>query len=98
PVMSDEGYAEPYNDTIGYPGALVNAVAVAALENRVQNGTYRVADFSSRGYSRTDGDYVIQKGDVEISATGAEVYSTGYDVRYATVSATPKPSPDAEGL
>lgn len=97
-VIAAAGNSGPYQGSIGYPGALVNAVAVAALENRVQNGTYRVADFSSRGYSRTDGDYVIDKGDVEISAPGAAIYSTWYDGGYATISGTSMASPHAAGL
>lgn len=97
-VIAASGNSGPNQGSIGYPGALVNAVAVAALENTVQNGTYRVADFSSRGYSRTDGDYVIQKGDVEISAPGAAIYSTWFDGGYATISGTSMASPHAAGL
>ncbi|HYK74663.1 MAG TPA: S8 family serine peptidase, partial [Pseudoneobacillus sp.] len=63
-VVAAAGNDGPSENTIGYPGALVNAVAVAALENVQENGTYRVADFSSRGSSATDGDYVIQERDV----------------------------------
>lgn len=97
-VIAAAGNEGPYQGSIGYPGALVNAVAVAALENRVQNGTLRVADFSSRGYSRTDGDYVIQKGDVEISAPGASIYSTWYNGGYSTISGTSMASPHVAGL
>lgn len=97
-IIAAAGNSGPYQGSIGYPGALVNAVAVAALENKVQNGTYRVADFSSRGYSWTDGDYSIQKGDVEISAPGAAIYSTWYDGGYATISGTSMASPHAAGL
>lgn len=84
--------------TIGYPGALKNAIAVAALENRLENGTLRVADFSSRGYTATDGDYVIGVGDVEISAPGAAIYSTWNNGGYNTISGTSMASPHVAGL
>src|SRR5690606_13790999 len=92
------GNSGPSQGSIGYPGALPNAVAVAALENVIQNGSYRVADFSSRGYSSTDGDYVIQKGDVEVSAPGASIYSTWYNGGYSTISGTSMASPHVAGL
>lgn len=84
--------------TIGYPGALVNSVAVAALENVQQNGTYRVANYSSRGFTSTAGDYVIQQGDVEISAPGSAVYSTWYNGGYNTISGTSMATPHVSGL
>ena len=84
--------------TIGYPGALVNAVAVAALENVQQNGTYRVANYSSRGFTSTAGNYVIQQGDVEISAPGSAVYSTWYNGGYNTISGTSMATPHVSGL
>ncbi|MER2261172.1 MAG: S8 family serine peptidase [Psychrobacillus sp.] len=94
-AAGNSGYAQ---GTIGYPGALVNAVAVAALENVQQNGTYRVANFSSRGYASTDGDYVIQQGDIEISAPGASIYSTWHNGGYNTISGTSMASPHVAGL
>ncbi len=84
--------------TIGYPGALVNAIAVAALENVQQNGTYRVANFSSRGFTSTAGNYVIQQGDVEISAPGSAIYSTWHNGGYNTISGTSMASPHVAGL
>ena len=97
-IVAAAGNSGPSQGSIGYPGALVNAVAVAALENRQQNGTYRVADFSSRGYSSTDGDYVIQQGDVEISAPGASIYSTWNNGGYNTISGTSMATPHVAGL
>jgi subtilisin len=94
-AAGNSGYA---NNTIGYPGALTNAVAVAALENVQQNGTYRVANFSSRGNSATDGDYVIQERDVEISAPGAAIESTWINSGYNTISGTSMATPHVSGL
>ncbi len=94
-AAGNSGYSQ---GTIGYPGALVNAIAVAALENVQQNGTYRVADYSSRGYTSTDGDYVIQQGDVEISSPGSSVYSTWYNGGYNTISGTSMATPHVAGL
>ena len=97
-IIAAAGNSGPSQGSIGYPGALVNAVAVAALENRQQNGTYRVADFSSRGFSSTDGDYVIQQGDIEISAPGASIYSTWNNGGYNTISGTSMATPHVAGL
>ena len=97
-IVAAAGNSGPYEGSIGYPGALPNAIAVAALENVIQNGTHRVANFSSRGYSATDGDYSIGRGDVEISAPGASIYSAWYNGGYATISGTSMASPHAAGL
>ena len=97
-VVAAAGNSGPNQGTIGYPGALVNAVAVAALENVQQNGTYRVANFSSRGYASTDGDYYINQGDIEISAPGAAIYSTWNNGGYNTISGTSMATPHVAGL
>jgi subtilisin len=97
-VVAAAGNSGPNADTIGYPGALTNAVAVAALENVQENGTYRVADFSSRGNPATAGDYVIQERDVEVSAPGRAIESAWFDGSYNTISGTSMATPHVSGL
>lgn len=97
-IVAAAGNDGPGTNTIGYPGALVNVVAVAALENVFENGTYRVADFSSRGNPATDGDYKIQERDVEVSAPGRAIESTWNDGSYNTISGTSMATPHISGL
>ncbi|MBM7659622.1 subtilisin [Bacillus mesophilus] len=97
-VVAAAGNSGPNANTIGYPGALVDAVAVAALEDVQENGTYRVADFSSRGNPDTDGDFVIEELDVEVSAPGRAIESTWYDGTYNTISGTSMATPHISGL
>jgi subtilisin family serine protease len=97
-VVAATGNSGPYEGSINYPGGLAEAVGVANLENRQQNGTYRVADSSSRGYSRTDGDYRIQQGDVEVSAPGSAILSTFPGNTYASLTGTSMATPHISGL
>lgn len=97
-IVAAAGNSGSGENTIGYPGALANVVAVAALENVQENGTYRVADYSSRGNSATDGDYIIGELDVEISAPGSAIESTWYDGSYNTISGTSMATPHVSGL
>lgn len=97
-IIAAAGNSGSAANTIGYPGALPNAVAVAALENVQQNGTYRVADYSSRGNPNTDGDFVIGEKDVEISAPGSAIESTWYDGNYKSISGTSMATPHVSGL
>jgi subtilisin len=97
-VVAAAGNDGPTSNTIGYPGALANAVAVAALEDVQENGTYRVADFSSRGNPNTDADYVIQERDIEVSAPGRAIESTWKDGGYNTISGTSMATPHVSGL
>jgi subtilisin len=97
-VVAAAGNSGPGSNSIGYPGALKNAVAVAALENVQQNGTYRVANFSSRGNPATDADFIIHERDIEVSAPGAGIESTWYNGNYNTISGTSMATPHVSGL
>ncbi|MBM7586156.1 subtilisin [Bacillus pakistanensis] len=97
-VIAAAGNEGPNENTIGYPGALKDAVAVAALEDVQENRTYRVANFSSRGNPASDGDYVIVEQDVEVSAPGRDILSTWYDGSYNTISGTSMATPHVSGL
>lgn len=97
-VVAAAGNSGPDPGTIGYPGGLADAVAVAALENVQENGNYRVADFSSRGVSGGAGDYAISEGDVELSAPGSAIESTWNDGGYNTISGTSMATPHISGL
>jgi subtilisin len=97
-VVAAAGNSGSGDNTIGYPGALADVVAVAALENVQENGTYRVADYSSRGNSTSDGDYVVGELDVEISAPGSAIESTWYNGSYHTISGTSMATPHVSGL
>lgn len=97
-VIAAAGNSGPNPDTIGYPGGLSDAVAVAALENVQENSNYRVADFSSRGNPNTDGDFVIGERDVEVSAPGRAIESTWKDGGYNTISGTSMATPHISGL
>ena len=94
-AAGNSGYSA---NTIGYPGALANVVAVAALENVQENGTYRVANYSSRGNPNTDGDYVIGAKDIEVSAPGSAVESAWHTGGYNTISGTSMATPHVSGL
>ncbi|WP_307601100.1 S8 family serine peptidase [Paenibacillus sp. V4I9] len=99
-VIAAAGNSGPSPDTISYPGALQNVVAVAALENVIENNSLRIADFSSRGSSAeaTVGNYIIQERDIEVSAPGRNVESTWNDGGYNTISGTSMATPHISGL
>lgn len=97
-VVAAAGNSGPNANTIGYPGALTNAIAVASLDNTFVNGTHKVSDFSSRGNPNTDGDFYIQERDIEVSAPGGGIYSTAVDGNYTTMSGTSMATPHISGL
>ena len=90
-VIAAAGNSGPNLNTIGYPGAYVKVVAVAAL-----NSLLSVADFSSRGVN--DGDFIVEEREVEIAMPGVAVESTWNDGGYRTISGTSMATPHASGL
>ncbi|MFT4415044.1 S8 family peptidase [Fredinandcohnia humi] len=97
-VVAAAGNDGPAPNTIGFPGGLHDVIAVAALENVQQNGSYRIADFSSRGNPTSAGDFVIGERDVELSAPGRAIESTWSDGTYNTISGTSMATPHISGL
>lgn len=91
-VIAAAGNLGPNPDTISYPAAYAEVVAVAAL-----SPDESVADFSSRGL--TDGnDRTIADREVEVAAPGRNTLSTYKDGAYAIMSGTSMATPHVSGL
>lgn len=91
-VVAAAGNSGPNADTIDYPGAYAEAVAVASL-----NPNEVVSYYSSRGI--TDGnDNTIVDREVEVSGPGRSVISTYKDGAYTTMSGTSMATPHIAGL
>ena len=91
-VIGSAGNRGPEADTMSYPGALADVVAVAAL-----NPDEVVASFSSRGISDGD-DLLISEREVEAAAPGRLITSTYRDGGYYTMSGTSMAAPHIAGL
>lgn len=90
-VIAAAGNEGPYEDTICYPAAYENVVAVAAIDKNKN-----IAYFSSRGLN--DGDYIIEDREIEVSAPGVDVESTSRTGCYATYRGTSMATPHISGL
>lgn len=90
--VASSGNEGPGPDTIGYPGANPNVVAVAA-----NDAGKVVALFSSRGIDDGDDSTIVAK-EVELSAGGVSVESTNKDGCYSSLSGTSFSSPTVAGL
>lgn len=106
-VIAAAGNSGPDVDTIGYPAAYAEAVAVAAIEmisgttgdgDSVTLSNLQITDFSSRGRADSDGADGIQDREVEVSAPGRYVESTANDGTYVKYSGTSMATPHISGL
>lgn len=91
-VVAAAGNSGPSADTIGYPAAFPEVVAVASL-----NPDEVVSYFSSRGLTDGDDTTIVER-EVEVSAAGRRVISTYKDGAYYTMSGTSMATPHVAGL
>lgn len=91
-VVCAAGNDGPNANTIGYPGAYAEAVAVAAL-----NPDEVVAYFSSRGIDDGNDNSIVDR-EVEVAGPGRSTISTYKDGGYATMSGTSMATPHISGL
>ncbi|MFH0923550.1 MAG: S8 family peptidase [Candidatus Falkowbacteria bacterium] len=92
-VIASAGNSGPSEDSIGYPAANINVVAVAAFDS-----SDNIADFSSRGSDLNVGDWIIQEREIEFAAPGVYVESAWKTGCYNTISGTSMAAPHITGL
>ncbi|HYG60053.1 MAG TPA: S8 family serine peptidase, partial [Symbiobacteriaceae bacterium] len=106
-VIAAAGNSGPSVNTIGYPGAYAEAVAVAALEmisgttgsgDSTSLSNLRVSSYSSRGIGTSSGADGIQDREVEIGGPGSYVESTSNSGGYVKYSGTSMATPHMAGL
>lgn len=99
-LIAAAGNSGPNPDTIGYPGAFPEVVAVAALEQvggGIAPSDLRVAGFSSRGQDDSD-DSSVSERELEVAAPGRAIESTLNDGTYAAWDGTSMATPHISGL
>ena len=92
-VVAAAGNSGPDDNTILYPAALANVVAVGAI-----NSSDAIASWSSRGNNYNTTPYVVEARDIELAAPGVSVESTWKDGCYYTASGTSMATPHVSGL
>lgn len=90
-IVAAAGNDGPDLGSIDYPSANVKVIAAGAIDLDSQ-----VPDWSSRGVN--DGDYIIEKKEVEFGAPGVNIESTWLDGSYYYASGTSMATPHVSGL
>jgi len=91
-VVASAGNSGPDADTLTYPAAYAEVVAVAAL-----SADEAVSSFSSRGWTDGDDASIVDR-EVEVAAPGRGILSTNRDGAYVTMSGTSMAAPHIAGL
>ena len=106
-VVAAAGNSGPDVDTIGYPGAYAEVVAVAAVGmiagstgdgDSTSLSNLQITSFSSRGKADSSGADGIQDREVEVTGPGLYVESTAKDGTYVVYSGTSMATPHMAGL
>lgn len=90
-VIASAGNSGPSEDSIGYPAANINVMAVAAFDS-----SDVTAQWSSRGIN--DNDWTIEEREIEFIAPGVAVESTWNNGCYNTISGTSMAAPHITGI
>lgn len=92
-MVAAAGNDGPYPDSIDYPSAYKQVIAVGAL-----NRTLSITGWSSRGDNSTSIPFVVDDKDIEFASPGENIESTWKNGGYAILSGTSMASPFVAGF